>query len=167
MSSGLQPQSGGGVCPHSDLSSCTQGRENFGGCSVILKNHTVICVESGTITTLGGAGPVHGVGGWPGWLAQAHCYWGQLWGARGRPAPPSSAAQASARCAGWWWPQGPRWQANEYLVTAGGQAGPGAVPVLAHLGHGLGRALPTPHLAQVARHASHCVLPGMRVHLEQ
>ena len=53
--------------------------------------HTVICVDFGTITTAGGAGPGCGRGGRPGWLAQAHYYRCLLFGARGPPVPPPSA----------------------------------------------------------------------------
>ena len=57
----------------------------------VAKQFTVNSVDSGSITTLGGAGSGRGRGGWPGWLAQAHCYPGQLLGARGLLISPPSA----------------------------------------------------------------------------
>ena len=98
---------------------------------------TVSAADSGTITTLGGAGPVRGRGGWPGWFAQAHCYRGQLLGARGRPVPAAGAAWASSWALGQWWISGLGQPSNECLVTTAWQCAPSVVKLIAHLVHWL------------------------------
>ena len=128
---------------------------------------TVISDESGTITTLGGAGPGRGRGGWPGWFAQAHCYRGQLLGARGRPVPASGAAWASSWALGQWWISGLGQPPNGYLVTTVWRGGPRAVPMFANPVHWLNKVPPSSHLPPGERRLPHFVLPAGPAQMEQ